>query len=296
MVNKIVIINFILILNLSFKFYPMKKGSISNLKNIIEDKIRSNSIFDPLNGIKKIIKEYENQKNENYANIFRNRFLTVAESFARKYFAQDELLFTQEERNYDLKHILMCEKDSLEFQIKAAKLIIAGISKNLIIRYNTFNLSPLLFIAYSEKFMNLIKLLIKNGININYQDDNGKTLFNWALLKNKQEIINLLLKKNLDISLQDSDALELLINLINYNKKNSIKKLLKLINLDIATIKDKSGKTALNYAYETKNKEIFIELLEYSGLILNVQNNKKEVNIMYLNPNLLNNVSIVNFY
>ena len=121
--------------------------------------------------------------------------------------------------------------------------------------------TPLL-LACKNHYINIVRLLLKNGVDINFNLDNDLTIFKFMCIypNSSFNIAKLILENNFEINLADSDNRGPLIHICNSNFKNNEKiELIKIlqsrydINLDN---EDRFGKTGLNYVCENFLKMI----------------------------------------
>lgn len=54
-------------------------------------------------------------------------------------------------------------------------------------------------------FLNVVEALIKNGTDVNIEDENGRTPLHYAAQKGKVEVGKLLIKKNANIDARTTD-------------------------------------------------------------------------------------------
>ncbi|MFC1842891.1 ankyrin repeat domain-containing protein [Candidatus Dependentiae bacterium] len=139
--------------------------------------------------------------------------------------------------------------------------------------------SPLIAnIIFGEK-IEIAKLLIENGANVNFQTCNGQTPLMLAITKNKLELVRLLIEKGADVNTQAKiemaslkmsfTALAIAVGMQNLPMVELL-----LENGADPSIKNKDGqnqdkykdgKTALEQAKEFDNKELIEILLKYEA-------------------------------
>ena len=116
----------------------------------------------------------------------------------------------------------------------------------------------------SIKRINILKYLIKNGCNINQKNKCGRSALFVAIYSDLKESFDILMDNGIDcnILINNQNALMTVCQLSDYyiNKKYFCERLALSIN-DINT-KNKYGKTALDYAIETGNREIIALLID----------------------------------
>ena len=125
---------------------------------------------------------------------------------------------------------------------------------------NSNDFTPLMIAAQNNN-INVIKILLDNKVNIEDVRKRGGTALSFAADKENIDIVKLLLENGANINAQDLEmGITPLMNCAYMNKVNTVDFLLK--NSADKSIKDKSGKTALDYAKMRKNKKIIILLEE----------------------------------
>jgi len=114
------------------------------------------------------------------------------------------------------------------------------------------------------------QLLKKRYIDVNIQDDNGRTPLIWAVEGHKPEIVKILLEKNANLNIPDNDGNTPLIHAaMNTTFRNS--EIVQIL-LDAGAnpnIQNNNGSTALMY---TSRIDVLKMLLDH-GADLNIQNN-----------------------
>lgn len=143
-----------------------------------------------------------------------------------------------------------------ENDIEAIKNAIKnGVDVNLQDQYG----STALILASCYDYEEIVKLLIENGADINLYDDEGNTGLILASCRGHDRIVKLLLKNGANINLQDNDGSTALI-WASFSSYEEVVKLLLENGTDI-NLQDNNGKTALDYAVRKKNNNI-VQLLE----------------------------------
>jgi len=156
-----------------------------------------------------------------------------------------------------------------------------------IINYFNNNISIFKSIFKNEntlKIVNVLIILIQNGLNIDARDEEGNTLLVYAIHEKKEDIVYYLLKYHSSLELINTkiEILKPLIQIKNtvlFNRINLIKniRILKMLiqqGIDINS-KDGEGKTLLVYAIEEEDKFIVNDLLENHATIQSVNENIK---------------------
>ncbi len=163
------------------------------------------------------------------------------------------------------------------------KEILKKLSKAIKIDINSVTedkkkLNTLQAISAKKGISKAIKILIKRGINLNYQGPNGYTAFMSLCLKSlwydviETEDLNTLIINNADINLQNSKGNTTLIQSILLAKKwNKIEMLNKLVDYLMknnvkVNIENKKGLTALSYAIKYEMVSIVSKLVNYKGI------------------------------
>jgi len=113
-------------------------------------------------------------------------------------------------------------------------------------------------------YVNLMKFLIKAGVNINIQNNHGWTALHLASRFGKKEIVELLIKvAGVNVNIQDNDGKTALHEASRYGYKDCVELLIKVGGVNV-NIQNNDGSTALHYACYHGYKEI-VELLIKSG-------------------------------
>jgi len=164
--------------------------------------------------------------------------------------------------------------------------LIANFQENIINYFNN-NISifkPIFRKVKTIKIVNVLIILIQNGLNIDSSDEEGNTLLVYAIQEKKEDTVYYLLKYHSSLELINTkiEILKPLIqikNTILFNGINLIKniRILKMLiqqGIDINS-KDKEGKTLLVYAIEEEDKFIVNYLLENHASIQLINQNIK---------------------
>ncbi|KAG4100461.1 ankyrin [Neocallimastix lanati (nom. inval.)] len=176
--------------------------------------------------------------------------------------------------------------NSLYFYHSYFSDLIANAQENIIDYFNN-NISIFKSIfkyEYTFKIVNVLIILIQNGLNIDARDKEGNTLLVYAIQEKNEDIVYYLLKYHSSLELLNTkiEILKPLIKIKNtflFNEINLIKniQILKMLiqqGIDINS-KDKEGKTLLVYAIEEEDKFIVNYLLENHASIQSVNENIK---------------------
>ena len=145
-------------------------------------------------------------------------------------------------------------------------------------RYKYNELITINLIGYSTDYYQLLdskphSISLQNVNNINYLDNNGKTLFYCACQRNDEAVITKLIKFGANVNIGDNNFFTPLMVLTCLNHLGSIKK----FNRDVVDINavDSTGNTALDYAVKYGNYAI----LDY--FIRNFNIDKKNISKIY---------------
>ncbi len=127
-------------------------------------------------------------------------------------------------------------------------------------------------------------LLEGRRVDVNAQDDGGKTLLHHAAYSQSSSVITILLKKGADVNARDNEGrtpLHLAIEKYNINdhgKGNPFNVLLEADGIDV-NIQDNEGRTALHDIILTGticNEPMFEALLGADGIDVNIQDNERK--------------------
>jgi len=93
---------------------------------------------------------------------------------------------------------------------------------------NNLSLNKTMDIAIEEGYFSSCKLIIKMGLNINYQDNCGLTYLSMAIIHDNLKLVAFLLENNANINIKSTSKYGSIppIFFTKYNKDNSILKLL----------------------------------------------------------------------
>jgi len=118
-------------------------------------------------------------------------------------------------------------------------------------------------LAYALKCkcdQDLLELLIENGADLYYTDDEGVSIFDFAITYNNMYIIKLLLEKGIDVNeTSRRSGFTALMAAVCYGRSNVVKLLLDA-GADVDAV-DSKGLSALGFAKKMHKKKM-IELLE----------------------------------
>jgi ankyrin repeat protein len=144
------------------------------------------------------------------------------------------------------------------------KLVKKIIQQGIDINYQTKNGNTALYWASRNGYTEIVELLLKvSGVNINIQYNVGNTALMFALCNSNKKIVKLLLKYGADVNKKNDYGYTALILASQYEETEIVKLLLKY-KVDINIKEEIYGYTALEYAVERGYKDI-IRLLKNYG-------------------------------
>lgn len=132
-----------------------------------------------------------------------------------------------------------------------------------------FGKTPLLSALALNNSEELIEVLIKNGANCNYVDENGKAALHYAIQTGNSKIVQSLLKCSSDTNVQDKDGVTPLMLTSLFNFPELTKILVKQSDNVKVDLRDQKGRTALYFAAENGLTEI-VEILINAGANVNI--------------------------
>ncbi len=143
---------------------------------------------------------------------------------------------------------------------KVADLLKAGVNPNTTILYKEERkMYPILYAA-TFGYLQILKILLWKGVNINTTSSDGDTALMLAAYNNQVEVVDFLIKQKADLNLQDVEEKTALINAVEDENIECVKLLVEAgANLDLT---DSEEKTALHYAIQNKDMESFKILLK----------------------------------
>ncbi len=268
------------------KVYIINQGILS----VIEHNARQeNGIFYPLKGIKEFLSTIYDVSQEwrEIEKEFREEFLRNARILAKQVFAPEFSNNSQEEQiNLDnqLQAILESEYNQ-ENEIKAAQLLIAGASPNLIINFDTSDpervyshrLPIIAMISMTGKFSNLIPLLKAKRVNLdkNYTPHSNPLV---GAIENRQlHVVKLLLENGANPNVQViEDETPLMVAIRNLDI-DAVELLLGLKEIDL-NLRNEQGETAQDIAIEEKDQNENEEDQELLDRIIKLIKEKKNKN------------------
>ena len=143
-------------------------------------------------------------------------------------------------------------------------------TKHLINKKSPGGIYPL-FLSISLGNVEIIKLLLESGADINIKNENGETPLNMAIIQGgNPELIDLLLKFKANPNTQGYYNMSALMIATQYKRPQIIKKLLPISDI---YLKNNMGETALFYSIY--DKECFTLLIKEYKNIKNMKNNNK---------------------
>ena len=146
---------------------------------------------------------------------------------------------------------------------------------------NHFNQTPLMHACIDGGRLDNIKMLLKNGANIQARDYYGSTVLHIASRNSKQEVVEFLLKLN-EISVNATDNLNLtplMDACLNSGHLDNIKILIQN-GADIQA-SSSNGSTVLHFASALSNQEVVEFLLKSNEISVNATDNFNQTPLMY---------------
>ncbi|CDK30182.1 ankyrin repeat domain-containing protein [Candidatus Babela massiliensis] len=259
-------------LPLEVRLHIINQGILSIIKHNAQ---QENGIFDPLKEVKEFISSVS-LINREY-NSFKNEFLKNARKLAKQVFAPEFSNNSQEEQvnlDNELKAILEGEYNQ-ENEIKAAKLIIAGASPNVMIEIKTstgiYQVPIILAISFIGKFKNLIDLLARYKANFNYQLKNGNTALINSIILGYDDISKMLIDNGADVNIKNKEGNTALMLAIIRNRLDIVKELI-FHGADV-NARGLENNTALMLAITFERIPIIYTLIDH-GAEINVANDE----------------------
>lgn len=241
---------------------------ITILEQNIKDIISKNNVFEPFKNIKDFLNTIK-LVNWQFYNLSKC-LINFTKKQASQTFSHEYIHLIEQDKNKSLINMIKdvyCQKTELE----AAKLIISGVSPNLIVDQENNNI--LLSILANSRFNNLVKLLLKYGVNINAQNNSGLTALMIAAKNIDNDLVNVFLQhKDININLHDNSKWNALMLAIYNNNKDIALKLLSHKDIDV-NAKTTLNSTALIIACRNNHTSIVKALLNKKDIDANVKNN-----------------------
>ncbi len=123
-------------------------------------------------------------------------------------------------------------------------------------------------------------LLISNGVDLDHEDSNGRSILGALVESGKPTLVEYLLQKNIRVRSEERIKGKSLLS-YSINKKHFFKQILVLVNHDIQIdVIDSNGNTPLMIAIERKNQQVAIALIKKGANINHC--NKKGLNALQL--------------
>ncbi|CDK30209.1 Ankyrin repeats containing protein [Candidatus Babela massiliensis] len=302
---------FFLSIIFNFTFYTLnsmkKDKNLSKLVNeleislykSVELKVKNSNIFYAIKDAKDFLNKKESDKN---LQLLKNMFLelNLPQEIAKVHFAPEESKLEREELDMHLRCILLnfYINANEDIEKKVAKLIIAKANPNLRMIVNQEIITPLILIAKTNKFMNLINLLIDYGADINFVNNLKYSALKYAIqfgneyiarifvlrgakfnniyfnqqkdspliysIKiNAKDLVHLFIEHNIDIDYQNSYGWTALMHAVYYNNIELAYLLIKH-KADI-NIQDKEGDSAIFWALRNINIEMLKILIKHNA-------------------------------
>ena len=140
----------------------------------------------------------------------------------------------------------------------------------------------------------IVEILIRNGLKVNYQDMKGLTALHLACYKGQDDNVEYLIKNNADINAKDVLGRSPLSFAIMEGQTNAIQALLDAgADLDIY---DNEGKSLLHYCVNCKgNALLYILMLTEKGVNINVLDKEKSNILLHATRSgIKNNLRLIN--
>ena len=269
----------ILIFTLHLNLFSMKslatiKCSLPEnfLENGVREIIRCNSILNPLRNIDifwhRTLSSNPDIKGLEYCLTILTLKLT------RDYFCPELKKLSEKQLDQKLEELLIKilknpKKYKSDYDTDIAKLIIAGANPNLVVNVSCekfqFKGTLLMLIAQGKISKNLINLLISYGVNIDFQDDWGKTALMLAIEHGNYDMARILIKEGTSVNSQDCAGNSALSYVAIFNRK----KLLKILIDNGAKVnmvnKDERTPLMLSVISNKKNGGVIRKLIKYGA-------------------------------
>jgi ankyrin repeat protein len=127
---------------------------------------------------------------------------------------------------------------------------------------------------YKDLLFRVASLLVRSGINVNMQDDEGKTPINTAVFHGNMGMIVFLIENGADLNIQDEDGFTPINNAVRayilLGTFEIFKYLIQFKDVDV-NLPDNRGETPLHIASDRGDLEIIDELLKRGDINVNVQ-------------------------
>ena len=174
--------------------------------------------------------------------------------------------------------VLHCASASSNQEVVEFLLKLNKISVNAT---NHFNQTPLMHACVDGDRLDKIKMLLKNGANIQARDYYGSTVLHIASRNSKQEVVEFLLKLN-EISVNATDNLNLT-PLMDACSNSGHLDNIKMLIQNGADIQASSsiGSTVLHFASALSNQEVVEFLLKSNEISVNATDNFNQTPLMY---------------
>ncbi|WP_342255471.1 ankyrin repeat domain-containing protein [Spiroplasma endosymbiont of Poecilobothrus nobilitatus] len=161
--------------------------------------------------------------------------------------------------------IIKNKKEMIKVLLKSKKI------KNNINNKSYLNIGCLHWASLNLKNINnleITKLLIDNGADVNLQDENGTTPIYYAISTDNIEIVKLLIDNGADVKNINKNGLTPLYYAIILDKKEMVQFLIN--NGADVNLRDKNGLTPLHFAIDENNKEM-VQFLINNGADVNIK-------------------------
>lgn len=162
-----------------------------------------------------------------------------------------------------LREVIRCSIFSSKITKKGLEILKIILDQNIDLNSEDYSGSTIFTISIEENVdIDVIKLLLEYGANLNYKFDDGDTPLSLAIIYERQEVAELLIEKGADINSRDISGDTIFIKACLCKNFKLAKLLLeKGVNINEANNK---GETALTVAIKNNDIKLVKYLLEYS--------------------------------
>ena len=141
-------------------------------------------------------------------------------------------------------------------------------------RKHFFNKSTLLHLAARHsKYPGFIKAIIKTGVDINHQDEDGKTALHLAVEFNSESVSRVILNAGGDLKIKNKKGKTALHLAVELNNEHLVRLFMQYESF-FPTIKDEDGNTALHLAVKNKNLNLVRLFIQHSSFFPVIKNDK----------------------
>jgi hypothetical protein len=154
-----------------------------------------------------------------------------------------------------------CAKNGLTTGVKRL-LSIRNINVN--VKDDWRGYTPLHYAAWKGR-IEIARLLLQNGAEVNVRNNDGNTPLHWAAEQDDVDILHLLVENGVDLEAQNNDGWRALHSAAWYGHLPSIQELISRYHVDI-NARDNDGRTALSLARMCGDTELITFLQSYGGI------------------------------